>query len=322
MARTRGPSLFDRRVLVVSGKGGTGKTTVAAACAMAAARTGKRVLLADVEGREGPAGLLGLPDPGFAERETPFGFRILSITPREALLEYLRLFFHMGALARTLERARVVSVATESIPGFRDLMTAGKLYELTQWRDRSRGGERRPYDLVVVDAPPTGQLMAFLRGPAGFRDLIRVGRPARQLEGIDRLLHDHSRLVLVCIPEDMAVEETLETASELRAEDLPLTAIVANQVHAPPFPRGTRAAALRLSPERLSQVARGAGTPLSTRSAVAIVTQAATWDARAAAERRRLRSLERAGPVIELPFLFTPTFGSPEVTQLADALTA
>src|SRR5438552_4146968 len=169
------PELFDRSVLVVSGKGGVGKTSVAAACAHVAATTRSRVVLAEIEGRDGIARLLGIPSPGFEERRTRFGHSVISISGRDALLEYLWLFFKMRTLARSLGRAKVVEVATEAIPGFRDVMTAGKLYELTWWRaSRERGSGRRPYDLVVVDAPPTGQLLSFLESARAYRDLIRA----------------------------------------------------------------------------------------------------------------------------------------------------
>jgi anion-transporting ArsA/GET3 family ATPase len=321
----RGPDAVDLlrdRVVLVSGKGGTGKTTVAAALAMAATRAGHRVLLAEVEGRDGLARLLDVTPPGFEERRTRWGFRVLSVTPREALLEYLHLFFHMGTLARPLRGAQVLETATESIPGFRDLMTAGKLYELTLWRDRSRDASRGPYDLVVVDAPPTGQLRPFLRGPTGFRDLIRVGRPARQLAGIDRLLREESRVVLACVPEEMAVQETAETVSALNDEGVSVSAVVANRVHPPPFPRGTRAAATRVSPSDLVAAARGAGVELSPEQATEALRTASAWDARTREERKQLRRLRAIAPVIELPYLYTSTFGSSEIRSLAELVAA
>jgi anion-transporting ArsA/GET3 family ATPase len=311
--------LFDRRVLVVSGKGGAGKTSVAAACAMAASRAVRSVLLVEVEGRDGLAGLLGIEPPGFNERDTPFGFRVLSITPREALLEYLWLFFHMRTLARTLRSARVLDVATEAIPGFRDLMSAGKLYELTEWRDGGRDPRRPPYELVVVDAPPTGQLVPFMRGPSAFGDLIRVGRPHRQLASIERLLRERSRLVLVATPDEMAVEETMETAGQLHAEGLVLTAVVANRVRPSPFPRGTRAAGLRLTASRLAELGARGGTEPDRDAARAALAAAVAEDARSRAGRRHVLRLREAGPVIELPFLYTATFGAPEVQRLAAA---
>ena len=316
------PGLFDRRVLLVSGKGGTGKTTVASACAMAAARAGRRVLLVDVEGRDGPAGLLGLPAPGFSERDTPFGFRVLSITPREALLEYLWLFFRMRALARTLRSAKVVDVATEAIPGFRDLMSAGKLYELTEWRDQASNPRRPAYDVVVVDAPPTGQLVSFLRGPSAFRDLIRVGRPHRQLASIDRLLRERARLVLVATPDEMAVEETLDAVEQLREEELEPTAVVANQVRPPVYPRGTRAAALRLPAARLAELAANGASRPDPRQGEELLAAAALEESRIRSQQRHLPRLRAAGPVVELPFLYTATFGPREVTELAEAFAA
>jgi len=129
-------------------------------------------------------------------------------------------------------------------------------------------------------------------------------------------------LLLVCIPEDMAVEETLETASELQAESLPFTATVANQIHPAPFPRGTRATALRLSPQGLARSAKGAGIPLSAATAKEVLHAASTWDARVRAELSRLRQLQGAGPVIELPFLYAPAFGPSQVSRLADVLVA
>jgi anion-transporting ArsA/GET3 family ATPase len=313
-----GPDPFGGRVLVVSGKGGTGKTTVAAACAMAAARTGRRVLLTEVEGRDGIAGLLEVPAPGFEERPTRWEFSILSVTPREALLEYLWLFFRMRAVARTLKSARVLETVTDGVPGFRDLMAAGKLYELTEWRDRER--KRPHYDLVVVDAPPSGQIVSFLKGPQGFRDLIRVGRAHKQLLSIDRLIRERTRLLLVAIPEEMSVQETAETASELRREGLPFTAVVANQVRPPLFGRGTKAAALRMEPARLVELISAAGGRASEASAAEVLQAAASEDARVHTERRRISRLREIGALIELPFLFSESFGPQQVEALAGEL--
>ena len=248
----RTPDLFDRSVLVVSGKGGVGKTVVAAACARAAARERRRVALAEVEGRGGVSRLLGLPAYGFEERRTPFGYTVISVTAREALLEYLWLFFHMRTLARSLAKAKVVEVATEAIPGFHDVMVAGKIYELTGWR-RARSGANRartPYDLVVVDAPPTGQLL----------------------------------------PQ--------------------------------PFPRGVRAAGLRLEAPEVVGLLAEAGAPADEHDAEELLRSVRDFDTRQREERRYVSRLAKAGPVIELPFLFTPSFGPGEVDQLAERFAA
>jgi anion-transporting ArsA/GET3 family ATPase len=317
----KGP--FDRPLLIVSGKGGTGKTTVAAACALAAARTGKRVLLAEVEGRGGAFDLLSLPRTGFDEHRTPLGFSILALTAREALLEYLWLFFKMRALSRTLARAQVVETVTDGVPGFRDLMIAGKLYELTTWRSGSGEAEakrRAHYDLVVVDAPPTGQLLGMLQSPQAYRGMIRGGRPVRQLAGIDRLFHEQSRIALVTTPEDLAVTETLETVEALGAAGFPQPWIVANRVRPPAFPRGTKAAGMRLTPASLARAVSDAGGEIDEEAAGRLLVAAKEEEGRTEAERRQLRRLRSAGVDAELPLLATASFGRHEVERLADEL--
>jgi anion-transporting ArsA/GET3 family ATPase len=317
------PDLFDRSALIVSGKGGVGKTVVAAACARAATRRRRRVLLAEIEGRDGLARLLGIPPTGFEERRTGFGHAVLSITAKEALLEYLWLFFRMRTVARSLQRAKVVDVATEAIPGFRDVMVAGKLYELTQWRAGSGSSHgRSPYDLVVVDAPPTGQLLPFLQSASAYEELIRGGRASRQLASIDRLIRDDSRIALVAVPEEMSVAETLETVEALREARLPDPVIVVNQLTDPPFPKGTRAAGLRLGGDELSDILRGAGMDADAHEAEELVAIVRDVDARVREERRHVQRLARAAPVIELPFLFTPSFGPDEVQDLAGLVAA
>ena len=322
MAESR-PDLFDRSVLVVSGKGGVGKTTVAAACARAAVGRRPRVLLAEIEGRDGIARLLRLPSPGFHERPTRYGHAVLSITAKEALLEYLVLFFRMRTLSRSLQRAKVVDVATDAIPGFRDVMVAGKLYELTWWRAGSdRSIDRLPYDLVVVDAPPTGQLLPFLRSSAAYRDLIRTGRPHRQLDAIERMLHEDTRLALVAVPEEMSVAETLETVAALREARLPEPVVVVNQVTPPPFPKGVRAAALRLDPSEAVRMLKELDAESDEGAAEEVVRAARDTDARVREERRYVARLAKVAPVIELPFLFTSAFGPDEVGRLAEEFSA
>ncbi len=313
---------FDRRLLIVSGKGGTGKTTVAAACAVAAARGGRRVLLVEVEGRGSMFELLRVPNPGFEERHTALGFSILAVTARDALVEYLWLFFRMGALSRTLARAQVVETVTDGVPGFRDLMVAGKMYELTSWRRSSGEAEarRRPaYDLVVVDGPPTGQVLGMLRAAGTYRGIIRGGRPTQQLVSIDRLFREESTIALVTTPEDLPVTETLETVEALDGAGFPDPWILANRVRPPAFPPGTRAAGMRLDPRRLAGLLRDAGAGVTDQDPGPLLTAAREEEARFEAERRQLRRLPRP-PDAELPLLATPSFGRPEVERLAAAL--
>ena len=309
---------------MVSGKGGTGKTTVAAAMAVAAARGGRRVLLAETEGRDDASvsRLLDLPPPGFEERPTPWGFSLLSITPREALLEYLWLFLRVRSLSRTLARSNVVDVVTDGVPGFRDSMVAGKLYELTWHRDIRGDPARPPFDQVVVDAPPTGQLLGFLSAPRAYRDIIRAGRAHRQLSAIDRLVREQSRVVLVTAPEEMSVAETLETVEALRADGFPQPVIVANRIRAPVFPKGAGAAGSRLTSRAVVAILRGCGVDVSDDQAAELLAVARDEDARVRTEHRRLVELRAAAPVIELPLVATTSFGRDEVIGLAAAFEA
>ena len=314
---------FDRRVLVVSGKGGTGKTTVAAALAAVAARRGFRTILVEVEGRGGLPRVLGTAPPGFAERPGPLGFASMELTAHDALVEYLTVIVGMRRLSGLLRRARVTELATEAVPGFRDVMVAGKLYELTRYRETRAGADRRPWELVVVDAPPTGQLVPFLRSPTAYRDLIRVGRAARHLAAIEELVRTETRVLLVAVPEEMAVVESIEAAEAVRELGLPLGPVVANRVLRSVFPKGARSAGLRLTPAAVSERLAGSGASLEEAASGGLLEAGIAEDARVGEQRRRLAGLRAAElPVVELPSLAAPRLGREEVEVLASHLEA
>jgi anion-transporting ArsA/GET3 family ATPase len=291
--------LFDRDVLLVSGKGGTGKTTVAAALSAAAAAGGRRVLLAEVEGRAQLARALDVPDPGFVERPTSFGFSILSITPKEALSEYLRLF-GLERVARPVLRSGVADEVIDTAPGFRDLLVCGKLYEITGHR-RTRPDGRRLYDLVVVDAPPTGQIASFLSAPAGYADLAHAGRLRRQAELADRMLRTRSQLVLVTTLQEMAVAETLEAVQALGATRVHVAGVVANRVTHEVFPRGTRRARSELDPPTLVRLAGSAGLRIDRATGVVLLEEADQAHRRTREDGRYLDRLREAASVRSLP---------------------
>ncbi|MBI4260899.1 MAG: ATPase [Actinobacteria bacterium] len=319
---SRPPAPFDRRVLLVSGKGGTGKSTVAAALALAGARTGRRTLLVETEGRGGMARLLRVPALRFEEEPTPLGFHAMALTAHEALIEYLTRIMGLRGLGGPLRRARVTEMATEAIPGFRDMMIGGKLHELTGWREVHPDAGRRPYDLLVVDGPPTGQLIQLLRAPEAYRDLIRVGRAARQVVSIHRLFTDELRVVLVAIPEEMSVAETLEAVEGLDGMGAVYGPVLVNRVIPPVFPTGVGAAARRLSPADVAGVLGRAGHPVPEPVAAALLESALMEDGRRRAQRGRVARLARAGPIVELPLLATPSMGPGELEVLADTISA
>lgn len=163
------PDLRDVRLHVVTGKGGTGKTTVAAALALALAREGRKVLLCEAEGRQGIARLFDLDPLPYAERRIARGWAPeggqagqvfgLHIDPEAALLEYLQMYYHLGRAGAALDKFGVVEFATTIAPGVRDVLLTGKVYEAAK-TDRRGGGQ--VYDAVVLDAPPTGRIGPFL----------------------------------------------------------------------------------------------------------------------------------------------------------------
>jgi anion-transporting ArsA/GET3 family ATPase len=227
------------RLHIVSGKGGTGKTTIAGALACALATTGRRVLLCEVEGRQGIAELFNATRLEDAEERrvcrTPSGGAVhaLSIDAEDAFLEYLESFYHLGLAAKALERFGAVDFATSIAPGLRDVLLTGKVYEAVR-----RGEKNRPnsYDAVVLDAPPTGRIAQFLNVHQAVAGLARVGPIRGQADSIMRMLRSITTAVhLVTLLEDMPATETEEAVAALRPTGISVETVIANKVSPTPL---------------------------------------------------------------------------------------
>lgn len=232
------------RLHVVTGKGGTGKTTVAAALALHLAEEGHRVLVAEVEGRGALAPLLGVAaDEGV---ETPVAstaaggeLHVLGVDPRTALLEYLRLKVPVPAAAGVLTAVGAVDFAATVAPGVRDILVIGRVYEAAGRAGTGRRGPR--YDVVVLDAPPTGRVARFLAAPEQVATVAQAGPVSAQAGRIVRWLRDRSVVHLVTLLEELPVEETVESVAELRAAGWSVGRVVVNLVDEEVVGAGTRA---------------------------------------------------------------------------------
>jgi len=227
------------RLHIVSGKGGAGKTTIAGALACALATRGRRILLCEVEGRQGIAELFGVDRLGHAAEpricRTPSGGIVhgLSMDAEDALLEYLDTFYHLRFAARALDRFGAVDFATSVAPGLRDVLLTGKVYEAVRRSDKKHPNA---YDAVVLDAPPTGRIAKFLNVHAAVAGLARIGPIHGQADSIMRLLRSTGAAVhLVTLLEDMPVTETEEAVAALRPTGISVETVIENKVITTPL---------------------------------------------------------------------------------------
>jgi anion-transporting ArsA/GET3 family ATPase len=303
--------LIDKRLVLVAGKGGVGRTTVAAALGLAAARRGKRTIVCEVAGQERVSRTIGSAGVGFHETEVAPHLYAISIDPQESLEEFLSDQVGSRRLAGLLFHNRLFEYLAAATPGLRELATIGKVWELAQLeRRRSRGA---PYDLVIVDLPATGHGLGALRTARTFGDVARVGPVRRRADMIDTFIRDSRQtgVLAVALAEEMPVAETVEFEAALKRDmGLAIDLAVVNAVLPERF--STREAG------EIERVNGGHGAP----PVAAALRAALSEHRRARGQRAQLRRLRGAldSDVVTLPYLFEPDLGLEEWERLSREL--
>jgi anion-transporting ArsA/GET3 family ATPase len=216
----------------VTGKGGTGKSTIAASLALALAAGGRKVLLVEVEGRQGIAQLFDVPPLPYEEVKiaTADGggqVNALAIDTEAAFLEYLDMFYNLGIAGRAMRRIGAIEFATTIAPGLRDVLLTGKIKEIVTRNEKKK---LHPYDAVVVDSPPTGRISRFLDVTQAVSDLAKGGPVHSQADGVVKLLHsDLTAIHVVTLLEALPIQETLEAIDELKELGLPIGSVIVNR---------------------------------------------------------------------------------------------
>jgi anion-transporting ArsA/GET3 family ATPase len=326
------------RLHVVTGKGGTGKTTVAAALALALASAGGRVLVMEVEGRQGIAQLFDTPPLPYEERKvavapgtpaTPGGdVYALAADPESALIEYLEMFYNLRHTGRTLTRLGLVDFVTTIAPGLRDVLLTGKAVEAT--RRRVKG--HHLYDAVVMDAPPTGRIGRFLNVATEVSGLAKVGPIRGHADTVQGVIRSPQTAVhFVTVLEEMPVQETLDGLAELRGlagGGLQLGAVIINMVRHTGLTDEQLVAAARGELDvhelglglKAAGIDGGLGQGSGSDVAVALATELGEHSLEVLSQREHRRMLTDAGqPCYELP-LITDGMDLAGLYRLAEAL--
>lgn len=303
---------LERRLQFVTGKGGVGKTTVAAALALVLARRGRRTLAVEMDAAGRLPALLGGTASTTPQEIRP-GLHVLAVDGRTALEEYLGMIIPVKRLLASVFQSRVYQYFVAAAPGLKELMTVGKI-----WYEATREEAGRPaWDAVVVDAPATGHGLQYLRMPQAAMEAFGAGLVQREASRVVELLQDArtTAVHLVTLAEDMPVTEALEAHAQLTGPlGMPVGAVVVNRVHHRRFEADVL---VRL--ERAARTA-AAGEKALLRAVAERAVEETSWAAINAQHVERLRAALGTATIVVLPYLFAEEFGDAEIATLTRIL--
>lgn len=304
--------LLDRKLLFVTGKGGVGKTSVASALGLLAARRGLRTLVCEVDTKGDLADFYGVGPLRFAPTEVKQDLHVMTMDTEESLREYLRLQLRVPLLSKIGPLAHTFDFIANAAPGVKEILTVGKLtYEVRE----------RHYDLVVVDASATGHVVGQLGSPVAINDLVKVGLVRNQTDWMIDILTDPAQtgVVVVTAPEEMPVSESLELIARLRDEtEVDVAGVVVNRVLPELFARNE---------EEIFRRTRSAEVTSALQDRVGTGVGKVLEGAQLAVDLRRSRvphltrlrdGLPSGMPVLYLPYLFTRSHGVRATAKIAD----
>jgi anion-transporting ArsA/GET3 family ATPase len=303
--------LLERRLIFVTGKGGVGKSTVATALGLLAARHGRRTIVAELASQNRAGQTFAQEAEVFEEVELADGLFAISIDPESAMEEYLRV--KTGPVGQALGSSKLFQAFAMATPGMRELLSIGKVWELAQLQRRTSGGD--VYDLVIVDSPAAGHGLGILRTPRTFAEIARVGPIAHQAQTIAETIADRefTSVLAVSTASEMPVSETLWLHDELRSDGLGLDAVIVNALYPDRFSERDR--------EQLQRARGRSRSPLTNAALGAALSEHARVQSQAEQHQRLRDGLGADGPpLVKLPYLFAEAIGPVELGLLADAL--
>ncbi len=304
-------SLFDKRVVFVAGKGGTGKTTLTCALALAAAESGKKVLAVETRGNDALAPLFGkgkLADKPSPLRENIWGARV---NPKRVIEEYVQKYVTVPFVAQQITGSRVFDHLASATPGLKEVMTLAEIWRFEKKKDPDT--ERSLFDLILVDSPATGHGLSLLRVPTTLISMLQTGPIAEQTRWVSEMLRDPERtgILVATLPEELPVNEALEFCRKAENDlDMRVEAVVANMVYPVIF-----------NPDEIS-VIEGLAASENGGARASMIEAAKRQINRRKVQESHLERLLNEGehPVVRIPYYYTNNLDGEQIGDIAKRL--